>query len=157
MLGIWVGLGEAAIVVFLFLILRQFLRLQYPQNPLFGIWSKLASVLVEHQCLPSGSSSVMQARLNFPLNLKGKEQGTFRLGLGLSLVVRHFWPSEIEVKKRRKMRGNQMWLMVKVRLILWNWIQPHRCNTYPLTIKAKYAQASLILYLYCESSWLATK
>ena len=94
----------------------QFLGEQYPQNPWPGICWKLSSVWVEHQSLPSGSVSVMHPVLNFPWNLKGKEQGA--LGLGLSLVVRQLWALEYPVINRRIIKV-RIWLMVETQL---NWI-----------------------------------
>ena len=60
--------------------------LQYPQFPL--TCNRFSSTFVEHQCLPSGSSSVMHPFLKIPLYLKGMIQGAFLL-TGLSTVVLH--------------------------------------------------------------------
>ena len=63
---------------------------QYPQYPLGKrICSKFSSTFVEHQCLPSGSVSVIHPCLKMPLNLKGNLHWVFLSGL--SLVVKH-WP-----------------------------------------------------------------
>ena len=41
-----------------------------------GTWTFFSSVLVEHQSLPSGSSSVVHESYVFPSNTKGNAQGT---------------------------------------------------------------------------------
>ena len=63
---------------------------QYTQLPSPGTWSSFSSTFVEHQCLPSGSVSVMQPSFNLPWNLNGMAQGVSLVGL--SLVVTHFGP-----------------------------------------------------------------
>ena len=61
---------------------------QYPQLFCPVICSLvLGLIFVEHQCLPSGSSWVMQPSLNVPLYFHLGAQGVF--GTGLPSIVRH--------------------------------------------------------------------
>ena len=86
-----VGLGVVVTILF-----SRHDSLQNPQLNWPPICSSSLSIFVEHQYFPSGSVSSVHSFSNVPLNFQGNLHSEFLSGL--SSVVRHLGPGELEVE-----------------------------------------------------------